>query len=120
MLHKIKSDLICATCCSNKLLLLRQRFPLKFSLENTKGFVIITCGATCFSDVLPNLHTQSDFMDLSWQCVARQSIRPCLRNEKFCLFCEKISQREAISCASNIFHLRKVSQLSPDFKDAIH
>ena len=33
---------------------------------------------------------------------------------------KNISQREAISCASNIFHLPKVSQLLPDFKDAIH
>ena len=27
------------------------------------GFVTITCGATCFSDLSPNLHTQSDFID---------------------------------------------------------
>ena len=32
---------------------------------------------------------------------------------------KEISQWEAISCARNIFHLPKVSQLLPDFKDAI-
>ena len=54
-----------------------------------KGFVTIACGATCFSDLSPNLHTQSDFTDLSWRRVAPQSIRPCLYNGQFCLFCEK-------------------------------
>ena len=54
-----------------------------------KRFVTITCGATCFSGLSPNLHTHSDFTDLSWRHVAPQSIRPSLYNGQFCLFCEK-------------------------------
>ena len=86
MLHKIKSDLICATCCSYKILLLRQRFPLKFSRKH-KGICHYNMWCNLFFS--PNLHTQSDFMDLSWQSVAPQSIRPCLYNGQFCLFCER-------------------------------
>ena len=44
---------------------------------------------------------------------------PCLHQAKFCLFCQKICQQEAISSANDFVHRPKFSQLSPKFKDAI-
>ena len=46
-------------------------------------------------------------------------LRPCLHQAKFCLFCQKICQQEAISSANDFVHRPKFSQLSPKFKDAI-
>lgn len=46
-------------------------------------------------------------------------LRPCLHQAKFCLFCQKICQQEAISSANDFVHRPKFSQLSPKFEDAI-
>ena len=81
MSQKIKSDRICVTCCSNKILLQRQRFFYKSSPVHTKPFVagMFHCNVllqlvaqpvhtewsvamTCCCKLSPDLHTQSDLL----------------------------------------------------------
>ena len=43
MVKKLKSDIICVTCCSDKILLQRQRFSQIISSVHTKRFVAVMC-----------------------------------------------------------------------------
>ena len=46
-------------------------------------------------------------------------IRACSHYAKFCLFCQKICQREAISSANDFLHPTKFLQTERNFKDSV-
>ena len=47
------------------------------------------------------------------------TLRACSHYAKFCLNCEKIFQREAISSANNFLHPPKFLQVQQNFKDSV-
>ena len=46
-------------------------------------------------------------------------LRACSHYAKFCLFCQKICQREAISSANDFLHLPKFLQTERNFKGSV-
>ena len=66
---------------------------------------------TCLWPAIVNTYTAYRF---------HAHIRSCLHYKRFWLLCKKICQQpEAISSANNFFHQPKLSQLSPNYKDAV-
>ena len=48
-----------------------------------------------------------------------QHLRPCSHDAKFCLFCKKICEREAISSVNDFLHPPKFLQEQRNFKDSV-
>ena len=73
----------------------------------------------CVNIIIPTssyTNLDSNYMYLYW---ILWSIRACSHYAKFCLFCQKICQREAISSANDFLHPPKFLQAPRNFKDSV-